>query len=287
MDSPGVHLDLDLPSPGGTPVRRGWKPRSLELPSPGASPKSQRSAAALWQKLRSSLAGALEQNPEADHIYSTEGPGSDPTSRCSSPDGYLQRRVLKAQFGSLVLDTSRLVPEREEFLCQQLDEASEEIDRLCVERDDALKKLHDLAKAVRGNERLHEDYNKDFVSVACQHSDDEKSSDDNAVARTKHMPRIATCPVSWSPSPEQETCPEVGTSIFAERRHWHEEFLELESQREDLQQQENRIKAEAQMAWSEMHSAVERRTPRIVLSPSLAAAFPLCAGETCCPPFKA
>ncbi|CAE7818821.1 unnamed protein product [Symbiodinium necroappetens] len=262
LDSPSASRNLGL----------------LDLPSPTSStspprlPLRSRSAAALWQNARLSLVASpcLEH---ADQIYSTEaeGPGSDPTSRCSSPDGYQRRAVKDLRFnmgglGSLGLESlaleRRLAPEREEFLCQQLDEASDEIDRLCVERDDALKKVHDLAKVLREQDMAQEKSSRDLVSVARHHHDDGNSSDDNTVRG--HERRRASCPANWPPpSPEQEASkppkPKVDSaSIFEERRHWHQELQEFESYQDNLKQTERELREEVRAAWCESQSAIER-----------------------------
>ena len=196
-------MHLEPASPSGRQER--WKPLSLDLPSPSASPRRSQVSSVLWQKLRSGVASVVQEleDQEVDRIYTTEGPGSDPTSRCSSPDGFYQRRALRAQFGSLaaLADTGRLAPEREQFLCQQLDDASEEIDRLCIERDDALKKLHELAKVIRKHELSTEESVEDSGQMERQHSRDESSPNDSG-ERTPQVRRIATCPAALSPSPE-------------------------------------------------------------------------------------
>ena len=201
--------------------------------------------------------------PEVLDVLDTgpSGPGSDPTSRCSSPisPDALQRRA-KGMKGLRLGSTLETRAQREDFLCQQLDDASDEIDRLSMERDDAVKKLHDLAKLLRDHELSQEETRREYVSVACQQSDDGSNSDDNA-AQTPHVKRAASCPLNWSPSPEQETTP-ADSSIFAERRQWHEELLELESFQERLKQAATQAKDEAHTAWTESQSAMERQKPR-------------------------
>ncbi|CAE7688195.1 unnamed protein product [Symbiodinium sp. CCMP2592] len=272
-------VQLDSPSSSRNLGRANWNEVSLDLPSPTSStspprlPLRSRSAAALWQNARLSLVASphLEQ---ADQIYSTEAegpPGSDPTSRCSSPETYQRRAVKELRFGSsgslgleslsLALER-RLAPEREEFLCQQLDEASDEIDRLCMERDDALKKAHDLAKVLREQDMAQDKSSRDFSPVARQHHDDGNSSDDNTVRGRER--RRASCPANWPPpSPEQEVSkppkPKVDSaSIFEERRHWHQEIQEFESYQDHLKQAEMELKAEVRAAWCESQSAIER-----------------------------
>ena len=276
-------VQLDSPSSSRNLGRANWNEVSLDLPSPTSSasplrlPLRSRSAAALWQNARLSLVASPSR---LEQIYSTEaeaeGPGSDPTSRCSSPDGYQRRAAKELRFdlGSLSLESlaleRRLAPEREEFLCQQLDEASDEIDRLCMERDDALKKAHDLAKVLREQDLAQEKSARDFVPVARQHHDDGNSSDDNTVHGRER--RRASCPANWPPpSPEQEAAkppkPKVDSaSIFAERRHWHQELQEFESYQDNLKQTEIELKEEVRAAWSESQSAIEREKPSITSS---------------------
>ena len=121
-------VQLDSPSSSRNLGRANWNEVSLDLPSPTSSasplrlPLRSRSAAALWQNARLSLVASPSR---LEQIYSTEaeaeGPGSDPTSRCSSPDGYQRRAAKELRFdlGSLSLESlaleRRLAPEREEF----------------------------------------------------------------------------------------------------------------------------------------------------------------------------